>query len=184
MSLCLKLCLLASPVTAQDVLLEWFPIRPFNFDMAFSQRTFAPDNRVIGIQGGITALRYGDLEVRAIYQYYSNHTLTFQTDQNSLYLNPRWNNFIDILDFPRGCRSTVSSGMYSSVPSKTGQFPMSACSGARRSPVLVIPGRDILSGARLGSGFRSHGVSQSTHPFNTANSGLISRVTLGRRNNG
>jgi hypothetical protein len=57
---------------------------------------------VIGIQGGITAIRYADLEVRAIYQYYSNHTPTFQTDQNSLYLNPRWNNFIDILDFPKG----------------------------------------------------------------------------------
>ena len=94
--------MVASPVTAQDAFLEWFPIRPFSFDVAFSQRTFAPDNRVIGIQGGITALRYADLEVRAIYQYYSNHTLTFQTDQNSLYLNPRWNNFIDILDFPKG----------------------------------------------------------------------------------
>lgn len=99
---CLTACLLASPVTAQDGLLEWLPIRPFNFDVAFSQRTFAPDNRVIGIQGGITALRYGDLEVRAIYQYYSNHTQNFRTDQNSLYLNPRWNNFIDILDFPKG----------------------------------------------------------------------------------
>lgn len=98
----LTICMLASPVIAQDALLEWFPIRPFNFDVAFSQRTFAPDNRVIGIQGGITALRYGDLEVRAIYQYYSNHTLTYQTDQHSLYLNPRWNNFIDILDFPKG----------------------------------------------------------------------------------
>lgn len=94
--------LLASPVNAQDSLLEWLPIRPFNFDITFSQRSFAPDNRVIGIQGGITALRYGDLEVRTIYQYYSNHTQTFTTDQNSLYLNPRWNNFIDILDFPKG----------------------------------------------------------------------------------
>jgi len=102
MSLCLMVCMIASPVTAQDAFLQWLPIRPFNFDVAFSQRTFAPDNRVIGIQGGITVLRYADLEVRAIYQYYSNHTLTFQTDQNSLYLNPRWNNFIDILDFPKG----------------------------------------------------------------------------------
>ena len=102
MSLCLTVGLLASPVMAQDALLEWFPIRPFNFDVTFSQRTFAPDNRVIGVQAGITALRYGDLEVRTMYQYYSNHTLTFQTDQNSLYLNPRWNNFIDILDFPKG----------------------------------------------------------------------------------
>lgn len=92
----------SSQLLAQDAILEWFPIRPFNFDVSFSQRTFAPDNRVIGIQGGITALRYSDLEVRAIYQYYSNHTPTFQTDQNSLYLNPRWNNFIDILDFPKG----------------------------------------------------------------------------------
>ena len=102
MSLCLMVCLLASPVTAQDAFLEWLPIRPFNFDVTFSQRSFAPDNRVIGTQGGITALRYGDLEVRIIYQYYSNHTQTFTTDQNSLYLNPRWNNFIDILDFPKG----------------------------------------------------------------------------------
>lgn len=102
MGLCLMVCLLASPVTAQDALLEWLPIRPFNFDVAFSQRTFAPDNRVMGVQAGFTALRYGDLEVRTMYQYYSNHTLTFQTDQNSLYLNPRWNNFIDILDFPTG----------------------------------------------------------------------------------
>ena len=102
MSLCLMVCLLVSPVTAQDAFLEWLPIRPFNFDVTFSQRSFAPDNRVIGVQGGITALRYGDLEIRAMYQYYSNHTQTFQTDQNSLYLNPRWNNFIDILDFPKG----------------------------------------------------------------------------------
>jgi len=102
MGLCLTVCLLASPAMAQDALLEWLPIRPFNFDVTFSQRTFAPDNRVIGVQAGITALRYGDLEVRTMYQYYSNHTPTFTTDQNSLYLNPRWNNFIDILDFPKG----------------------------------------------------------------------------------
>src|SRR6266545_3030249 len=89
----------SAPLSAQDTNLEWLPIRPFSFDMAFSQRSFAPDNRVIGVQAGITALRYGDLEVRATYQYYSNHTQTFTTDQNSLYLNPRWNNFIDILDF-------------------------------------------------------------------------------------
>lgn len=102
MNLGLTIFLLASPVMADDTLLEWFPIRPFNFDVTFSQRTFAPNNRVIGAQAGITALRYGDLEVRTMYQYYSNHTPTFKTDQHSLYLNPRWNNFIDILDFPKG----------------------------------------------------------------------------------
>ena len=57
--------------------------------------------RVIAAQAGLTAFRYGNLEVRTVYQYYSHHTPTFITDQNSLYLNPRWNNFIDILDFPK-----------------------------------------------------------------------------------
>jgi hypothetical protein len=79
----------------------FFPLRPFNIDVSFNQRTFAPQTRVIAIQAGITALRYGLIEVRTIYQYYSQHTPTFITDQHSLYVNPRWNNFIDILDFPR-----------------------------------------------------------------------------------
>lgn len=108
MGLCLMVCTFTSPVTAQDTLLEWLPIRPFSFDVAFSQRAFAPDNRVIGVQGGITALRYGDLEVRATYQYYSNHTQTFTTDQNSLYLNPRWNNPLLLFwTSHRGCPSTA-----------------------------------------------------------------------------
>ena len=80
---------------------EYFPLRPFNFDVSFNQRSFAPQLRTIAVQVGLTALRYGPLEVRTVYQYYSNHTQTFKTDQNSLYLNPRWNNFIDILDFPK-----------------------------------------------------------------------------------
>ncbi len=92
---------IAVPAWPQEAILNVFPIRPFNFDVGFSQRTFAPDNRVIGIQAGITILQYGNLEVRAIYQYYSNHTTSFTTDQNSLYVNPRWNNFIDILNFPK-----------------------------------------------------------------------------------
>ncbi|MGQ0811825.1 MAG: hypothetical protein ACT4OO_11470 [Nitrospiraceae bacterium] len=95
--------LLIPPTTmGQETNLVVLPIRPFNFDVAFSQRTFAPDNRVIGIQAGLTALRYGNLEVRAIYQYYSNHATSFTTDQYSLYVNPRWNNFFDWLDFPKG----------------------------------------------------------------------------------
>jgi hypothetical protein len=57
--------------------------------------------RTIAVQAGLTALRYGPLEVRTVYQYYSNHNPTAKTDQHSLYMNPRWNNFIDILDFPR-----------------------------------------------------------------------------------
>ena len=80
---------------------EFFPLRPFSFDVSFNQRTFAPELRLIAVQAGLTAFRYADIEVRTVYQYYSQHTPTFITDQNSLYLNPRWNNFIDILDFPK-----------------------------------------------------------------------------------
>jgi hypothetical protein len=93
----------ASPsnAVATESIPDFFPLRPFSFDVSFNQRTFAPTNRVIAVQAGLTAFRYADVEVRAVYQYYSQHTPTFITDQNSLYLNPRWNNFIDILDFPK-----------------------------------------------------------------------------------
>ncbi|MCS6316706.1 MAG: hypothetical protein H8K05_02775 [Nitrospira sp.] len=89
-----------APVAAQEAVLE-FPIRPFNVDVMLRQQTFAPDDREIGVQLGITALRYGNVEVRTIYQFFSIHTQEFRTDQHSLFLNPRWNNFIDILDFPK-----------------------------------------------------------------------------------
>jgi hypothetical protein len=90
-----------SNALAIDSIPEFFPLRPFSFDVSFNQRTFAPDLRLIAVQAGITAFRYSDLEVRTVYQYYSQHAPTFMTDQNSLYLNPRWNNFIDVLDFPK-----------------------------------------------------------------------------------
>ena len=90
----------AASLSAQEAMLE-FPIRPFNVDVMLRQQTFAPDDREIGVQLGITALRYGNVEVRAIYQFFSIHTQEFRTDQHSLFLNPRWNNFIDILDFPK-----------------------------------------------------------------------------------
>lgn len=92
---------LPSHSAAVESIPEIFPLRPFNFDVSFNQRTFAPETRVIAAQAGLTAFRYGNLEVRTVYQYYSQHTPTFITDQNSLYLNPRWNNFIDIFDFPK-----------------------------------------------------------------------------------
>lgn len=88
----------ASAIEAVPV---FFPLRPFSFDISFNQRTFGPQLRVIAAHAGFTALRYGPLEVRTVYQYYSNHTPISKTDQNSLYLNPRWNNFIDLLDFPQ-----------------------------------------------------------------------------------
>ena len=92
---------MAGPVSAQEALLEPFPIKPINLDVAIREQTFAPNDREIGIQAGFTALRYGNLELRSIYQYFSIHTKEFSTDQHSVFLNPRWNNFIDILDFPK-----------------------------------------------------------------------------------
>ncbi|MGH7164294.1 MAG: hypothetical protein ACREIS_02075 [Nitrospiraceae bacterium] len=92
--------LMSTSASGQEAFLEVLPIRPFSFDVAFRQQTYAPDDREIGIQAGITALRYGNLEVRTIYQFFSIRSQEFNTDQHSLYLNPRWNNFIDILDFP------------------------------------------------------------------------------------
>lgn len=90
----------AALARAQESVFD-FPIRPFNVDVMLRQQTFAPDDREIGVQLGITAVRYGNVEVRTIYQYFSIHTQEFRTDQHSVFLNPRWNNFIDILDFPK-----------------------------------------------------------------------------------
>lgn len=83
---------------AQEPLLEILPLRPFNFDLALRQQTFAPDDREITLQGGVTALRYGDFELRTAYQYFSIHTEEFSTDQHAVFLNPRWNNVLNLLD--------------------------------------------------------------------------------------
>ena len=88
------------PAPAQEALLEILPIRPFNFDVALRQQSFAPNDREVTLQAGITALRYGDGEIRAGYQYFSIHTDEFRTDQHAVFLNPRWNNVLDLLDFP------------------------------------------------------------------------------------
>jgi hypothetical protein len=98
---------LASPfpaVTAwtQEALLDVLPVKPINLDVAIRKQTFAPKDREIGIQAGFTALHYGNLEVRTLYQFFSISAREFSTDQHSILLNPRWNNFIDILDFPKG----------------------------------------------------------------------------------
>ena len=91
----------ASPLPAQEATLDVFPIRPINFDVAFRQQSFAPNDREITLQAGITALRYGDGEVRTVYQYFSISTQDGTTNQHSLFVNPRWNNVIDLLDFPK-----------------------------------------------------------------------------------
>ncbi|ULA65273.1 MAG: hypothetical protein LZF86_190576 [Nitrospira sp.] len=87
-------------VQAQESLLEILPMRPFSFDIALRQQTFAPKDREVTLQAGITALRYGDGELRAGYQYFSIHTDEFKTDQHAVFLNPRWNNVLDLLNFP------------------------------------------------------------------------------------
>ena len=96
--------IMTMPIEAvgQEAVLDILPLRPFSFDVSFNDRSFAPTRRLFAVQAGITALRYGPLELRGIYQYYGNHAPTFATDQHSLYANPRWNNFIDVLDFPDG----------------------------------------------------------------------------------
>lgn len=93
---------LPSKAVGQEAVLDILPLRPFSFDVSFIDQSFAPHRRLINVQAGITALRYGPLEVRWIYQYFSLHSPFFITDQNSMYANPRWNNFIDLLDFPNG----------------------------------------------------------------------------------
>jgi hypothetical protein len=91
----------SSTVAAQEAALELFPIRPVNFDVALRQQTFAPNDREVTLQAGVTALRYGDLEVRTMYQYFSIHAQDFKTDQHAVFVNPRWNNVLDLLDFPK-----------------------------------------------------------------------------------
>lgn len=93
---------LSSEAAGQEAVLDILPVRPFSFDLAFNDRSFAPTRSIFAVHAGITALRYGPLELRATYEYYRNYAPTFSTDQHSLFANPRWNDFIDLLDFPKG----------------------------------------------------------------------------------
>ena len=91
---------LASQSLAQERL-EILPLRPFNVDIALRQ-AFTPNDREITLQAGFTALRYGDIEIGATYQYFGKSSNEVKADVHSIYVNPRWNNFLDILDFPSG----------------------------------------------------------------------------------
>ncbi|MFO0773431.1 MAG: hypothetical protein U0172_02040 [Nitrospiraceae bacterium] len=97
----LGLFLSADHASAHEALWDVLPIKPINLDIAIRRQTFAPRDREIGIQAGFTALRYGNLEVRTMYQFFSIRTQEFTTDQHSILVNPRWNNFIDLFDFPK-----------------------------------------------------------------------------------
>ncbi|HKT35837.1 MAG TPA: hypothetical protein VJR03_13505 [Nitrospira sp.] len=90
----------ASPSLAQERL-EFLPLRPFNVDIALRQ-AFTPNDREIALQAGFTALRYGNFEIGATYQYFGQSSKDVKADVHSIYANPRWNNFVDILDFPSG----------------------------------------------------------------------------------
>jgi hypothetical protein len=149
----LLIVLTPCPLLGQELDVVVFPIRPFNFDVAFSQRTFAPDNRVIGIQAGLTALRYGNLEVRTIYQYYSNHGTSFTTDQHSLYVNPRWNNFIDILDFPKGApiNRIIRHVLFGPLENRAVPYVGALAGGTFPGPGHNAPGH--LIGGQIGARF-------------------------------
>ncbi len=91
---------LPSQARAQERL-EILPLRPFNIDIALRQ-AFTPNGREVGLQAGLTALTYGNFEVGATYQYFGFASNDLKADLHSVYANPRWNNFLDVLDFPSG----------------------------------------------------------------------------------
>lgn len=93
--------LISVDTRGQEARLEVLPLYPFNVDIAFRQ-TFTPNGRELGLQAGLTALRYGDFELGLTYQYFGFATKELSADLHSVYINPRWNNFLDILDFPSG----------------------------------------------------------------------------------
>jgi hypothetical protein len=91
---------LAVPTWAQENILKIFPVKPISLDAIVREQTFAPKEGAIEGQVGMTALQYNDLEVRTAYRLFNRNTPEFNTTQHTFFVNPRWNNFIDILDFP------------------------------------------------------------------------------------
>lgn len=101
-ALILSLCVtcLAQDVSAQERRLDLFPVWPISLDAIVRSQTFAPKERVLEGQIGMTALRYGDLEARMTYRLFNSRSAEFNTTQHTIFANPRWNNFIDVLDWP------------------------------------------------------------------------------------
>ena len=96
------LILALSPVVSNADTVDVLPIRPVSFDAILRDQTFAPKERAIELQAGITALWYRDLEVRTVYRFLDLHAENENVTQHIVFLNPRWNNFIDVLNFPSG----------------------------------------------------------------------------------
>lgn len=92
--------LLGRDANGQERTADVFPIRPLSFDAIVRDQTFAPKERAIELQAGFTALWYRDVEVRSVYRFLDLHTEHEDVTQHIIFLNPRWNNFIDVLDFP------------------------------------------------------------------------------------
>jgi hypothetical protein len=88
------------PASAQVETASILPIRPLSFDAIVRDQTFAPKEHAIELQAGLTAFWWRDLEVRTVYRFLDLHSEHDDITQHIIFLNPRWNNFIDILDFP------------------------------------------------------------------------------------
>jgi len=87
-------------VSAQVETASILPIRPLSFDAIVRDQTFAPKEHAIELQAGLTAFWWRDLEVRTVYRFLDLHSEADNVTQHIVFFNPRWNNFIDILDFP------------------------------------------------------------------------------------
>ena len=138
--------------TGQEARLQVLPLRPFYVDFAMRQ-TFTPNGRDLAFQAGFTALTYGNLEVGATYQYFGFDSTDQHANIHSVYLNPRWNNFIDILDFPSGSpiSRTLRHLLFGPLEDRAVPFV-----GAIGGVVVAGPGNKApayLTGANLGVRF-------------------------------
>jgi hypothetical protein len=143
----------AAGAQTHDAAVDWFPLRPFSFDFALREQSFAPNDRELTLQAGITALRYGNIEVRGTYQFFSIHSHEFKTDQHSVFLNPRWNNFIDILDFPKGkpISRTIRHVLFGPLEDRAVPYVGVLAGGVMPGPRNEGPGQ--LYGAQMGVRF-------------------------------
>lgn len=90
----------SAPVSGQVETASILPIRPLSFDAIVRDQTFAPKEHAIELQAGLTAFWWRDLEVRTVYRFLDLHSASDDVTQHIVFLNPRWNNFIDVFDFP------------------------------------------------------------------------------------
>src|SRR5438093_13660364 len=95
----MSILLLPVAATGQEARLEVLPIRPFYVELALRQ-TFPPNGREVGVQAGVTAFRYGDLELNGAYQHFGVLCREHKSELHSVYVNPRSDNCLDILHSP------------------------------------------------------------------------------------